>query len=111
MKTTLKPFPPAKSAEEEEAEVDRLLGDQLLFNVDDPQKRGGPSPQVIFRARRAGLIELVDMGGLTKLSRATMKLIMMKGLPRIPFLYGKQGTEQAAKELAARKLIGKGKRA
>jgi|SRR5580693_5960791 hypothetical protein len=100
-------FKPAISPEEEE--IDRLLGDQLLFDVTDPQKFGGPSVPVIHRAERAGLIELVRTGGRTKVSRATMKLIMMKGLPRIPFLYGKQGV--AAKEVAAQKLIARGKRA
>ena len=63
MKAAIKPFPSA----EEEAEIDRLLGDQLLFDVDEPQKRGGPSPPVIFRAERAGLIELLRNGGRTKL--------------------------------------------
>ena len=96
-------FKSATSPEEEE--IDRLLGDQLLFDVTDPQRFGGPSVPVIHRAERAGLIELVRTGGRTKVSRATMKLIMMKGLPRIPFLYGKQGAA------AARKLIEKGKRA
>ena len=96
-------FKPATSPEEEE--IDHLLGDQLLFDLDEPQKRGGPSEQVIRRAERAGLIELLRTGGRTKLTRATMKLIMMEGLPRIPFFYGKQGVA------AAQKLPGKGKRA
>ena len=76
---------PVKSAEEEE--IDRLLGDRALFDVGDPQKFGGPSPQVLYRARRAGMIETVEMGGLTKLSRATMKRLLLKGLARVPLYY------------------------
>ena len=90
MKTTTKSLPPKKSPEEEaeeEEEIDRLLGDRALFDVDDPQKFGGPSPPVIYRARRAGMIELVDVGGRTKISRATMKSLLLKGLGRVDFYY------------------------
>jgi hypothetical protein len=86
MKTTAKSLPPKKSPEEE-AEIDRLLGDRALFDVTDPQKFGGPSPPVIFRARRAGMIETVPSGGRTKLSRATMKGLLLKGLGRVDFYY------------------------
>jgi hypothetical protein len=85
MKAVLNSLPPAKSPEEEE--IDRLIGDRVLFDVDDPQKFGGPSPPVIYRARRAGMIELVDVGGRTKLSRATMKRLLLKGLGRVDFYY------------------------
>jgi hypothetical protein len=71
MKAALKPLSPAKSPEEEE--IDRLLGTLALFDVSDAKKFGGPSVPVIFRARRAGMLELVDVGGRTKISRATMK--------------------------------------
>jgi hypothetical protein len=85
MKTAAKSVASVKSPEEEE--IDRLLGERALFDVGDPQKFGGPSPQVIYRARRAGMIETVEMGGLTKLSRATMKRLLLKGLGRVPFYY------------------------
>jgi hypothetical protein len=85
MKAALNSLPPAKSPEE--VEIDRILGDRALFDVTDPQKFGGPSPPVIYRARRAGMIELVDVGGRTKLSRATMKRLLLKGLGRVDFYY------------------------
>ena len=44
---------------------------------------------VIFRARRAGMLELVDVGGRTKISRATMKRLLLKGLGAGSFYYGK----------------------
>jgi hypothetical protein len=85
MKTASESLALVKSPEEEE--IDRLIGDRALFDVDDPQKFGGPSPPVIYRARRAGMIELVDVGGRTKLSRATMKRLLLKGLGRVDFYY------------------------
>jgi hypothetical protein len=85
MKTASESVALAKSPEEQE--IDRLLGDRALFDVDDPQKFGGPSPPVIYRARRAGMIELVDVGGRTKISRATMKRLLLKGLGRVDFYY------------------------
>jgi hypothetical protein len=85
MKAVLKSLPPAKSPEE--VEIDRVLGDRALFDVTDPQKFGGPSPPVIYRARRAGMIELVDVGGRTKISRATMKRLLLEGLGRVDFYY------------------------
>lgn len=85
MKAALNSLPPAKSPEE--VEIDRILGDRALFDVTDPQKFGGPSPPVIYRARRAGMIELIDVGGRTKLSRATMKGLLLKGLGRVDFYY------------------------
>jgi hypothetical protein len=85
MKAVLKFLPPAKSPEE--VEIDRILGDQALFDIDDPQKFGGPSPPVLYRARRAGMIETVPSGGRTKLSRATMKSLLLEGLGRVDFYY------------------------
>jgi hypothetical protein len=85
MKAALKSLPPVKSPEEEE--IDRLLGDLALFDIADAKKFGGPSVPVIFRARRAGMIELVDVGGRTKISRATMKGLLLKGLGRVDFYY------------------------
>jgi hypothetical protein len=85
MKAVLNSLPPAKSPEE--VELDRILGDRALFDITDPQKFGGPSPPVIYRARRAGMIELVDVGGRTKISRATLKRILLEGLGRVAFYY------------------------
>jgi hypothetical protein len=33
------------------------------------------------------MIELVDVGGRTKISRATMKRLLLKGLGRVDFYY------------------------
>ena len=79
--------PPRERSPEEVAEIDRLIGDRALFDIDEPQKFGGPSPPVIYRARRAGMIELVDVGGRTKISRATMKRLLLEGLGRVDFYY------------------------
>jgi hypothetical protein len=40
-----------------------------------------------FFARRAGMLDLVDVGGRTKISRATMKRLLLKGLGRVDFYY------------------------
>ena len=85
MKSASEPVPPKKSPEE--AEIDRLLGDRALFDITDAKMFGGPSPPVIFRARRAGMIELVEVGGRTKISRATMKRLLLEGLGRVDFYY------------------------
>ena len=85
MKTASESLASVKSVEEEE--IDRLLGDRALFDITDAQKFGGPSPPVVFRARRAGMIELVDVGGRTKISRATMKRLLLKGRGRVDFYY------------------------
>jgi hypothetical protein len=95
MKTALKSLPPVKSPEEEE--IDRLLGDLALFDIADAKKFGGPSVPVIFRARRAGMIELVDVGGRTKISRATMKRLLIKGLGRVDFYYANSKPNGAKK--------------
>jgi hypothetical protein len=97
MKALLKSLPPAKSPEEEEVELDRLLGDLALFDITDPQKFGGPSPPVLYRARRAGMIETVEVGGRTKLTRATMKRLLLKGLGRVDFYYPNSAPKGAKK--------------
>jgi hypothetical protein len=80
---------PEKSAEEQD--VERLLGDRVLFDMSDPQKFGGPSTAVIYRARRAGMIGTVNSSGRTKLTRATMKKILLEGLSVVRFQYEKTG--------------------
>ena len=88
------PAPPTKSPEE--VEVDRLLGDRALFDISDAQVFGGPSPPVLYRAWRGGMIELVRTGGRTKLSRATMKRILLEGLGRVDFYYSKPKRKKSA---------------
>jgi hypothetical protein len=96
MKSASKAAPPAAAAKSpDEEEIDRILGSRLLFDVTEPQKFGGPSPPVIFRARRAGMIDLIDSGGRTKLTRATMKRLVTEGLGRVDFYYGKQAKRTA----------------
>jgi hypothetical protein len=69
---------------EQDADLDRLLGDKLLFNLGAPQALGGPSKPSIYRARKAGLIEFVKNGNRSMLTRATMKKILIEGLGPIP---------------------------
>jgi hypothetical protein len=88
--------PVAPTPSPQEVEIDRLLGDRALFNITDLQKFGGPSSPVLYRARRAGMIELVDVGGRTKISRATVKRILLEGLGRITFIYGKGAKSEEA---------------
>jgi hypothetical protein len=97
MKAASKSASPAVRARSlEEEEIDRILGSRLLFDVTEPQEFGGPSPPVIYRAERAGMIELIRTGGRTKLTRATMKRIALEGLGPVRFLYGKQGEKKSA---------------
>jgi hypothetical protein len=83
-----------------EAELDRILGDRVLFKLKSLQKFGGPSVQTLYRAARLGIIELVKNGSSTDLTRETTKRILLKGLGPVPFVYGKQA---AAKVVTAQK--------
>jgi hypothetical protein len=68
-----------------EAEIDRLLGDKLLFDMKAPQAFGGPSPATLYRAVRANLFPVVRNGGRTRLTRVTMKKILLEGVGYIPW--------------------------
>ena len=52
--------------EELDAELDRILGNRLLFDLDEPQRYGGPSVPTLYRMRRDGLIEFTKSGGLVE---------------------------------------------
>jgi hypothetical protein len=84
----------------DEAELDRVLGGKANFTVKEVQRLGGPSPQTLYRARQAGLIEFVRNGMSNTLTRGTMKHILLHGLGPISFVYGKQGANRSAKESA-----------
>ena len=64
----------------------------------EAQEFGGPSPSVVYRAARCGMIELTRIGGNTKIPRSEMKRILLDGLGRVPFVYekGKTSSEEAA---------------
>jgi hypothetical protein len=68
-----------------EAEIDRLLGDKLLFGMTAPQAFGGPSPATLYRAVRANIFPVVRNGGRTQITRATMKKILLEGVGYIPW--------------------------
>ena len=63
-----------------EAELDRILGDRLLFDLPEPQKYGGPSVPTLYRMRQDGLIDFVKSGCRSKLNRPTMKRLLGKGV-------------------------------
>jgi hypothetical protein len=84
-----------------EAEIDALLGPLALIHITAVQKYGGPSPPTIYRAEKAGLIELVRNGQRTSLTRAALKAILLDGLGPVQFLYGQQA---ANKQLALARL-------
>jgi hypothetical protein len=67
---------------EADAEVDRILGDRLLFDLNEPQRYGGPSVPTIYRWRNAGLLQFVKSGSRSKLNRLTMKRLLGKGIAR-----------------------------
>jgi hypothetical protein len=69
---------------EQDADLDRLLGEKLLFDLKAPQRLGGPSKPSIYRARGAGLVEFVKNGNRSMLTRATMNKILREGLGHIP---------------------------
>jgi hypothetical protein len=68
-----------------ETDIDRLLGKKALFNMRELKPLGGPSSPTLYRARRAGIIETVQNGGRTTLTRATVKRILLEGLGSIPW--------------------------
>jgi hypothetical protein len=88
--TAHRPTPSAETARkieaqgEQDVDLDRLLGDKLLFDLKAPQRLGGPSKPSIYRARGAGLVEFVKNGNRSMLTRATMKKILREGLGQIP---------------------------
>ena len=63
-----------------DAELDRILGDKLLFDLTEPQKYGGPSVPTLYRMRRGGLLDFTKSGGLSKLNRPTMKRLLGRGV-------------------------------
>jgi hypothetical protein len=67
-----------------DADLERRLGDKLLFDLKAPQTLGGPSRPTLYRARDAGIIEFVKNGNRSLLTRATMKKILREGLGHIP---------------------------
>lgn len=68
--------PEAAPPDEADAELDRLLGDKLLFDLNEPQRFGGPSRPTLDRWRKAGRIEFTKSGGRSKLNRRTMKRLL-----------------------------------
>jgi hypothetical protein len=90
------PMPAVKPENADEAEVERLLGKRALFKMREVTEMGGPSVPTLQRARRQGKIEVVRNGVSADLTRATVKLILTKGLGPISFLYGKEGAKKSA---------------
>jgi hypothetical protein len=66
---------PTTIDEEPDAELDRILGNKLLFDLTEPQRYGGPSVPTLYRMRRDGRIEFTKSGTLSKLNRETMKRV------------------------------------
>ena len=66
--------------EELDTELERILGDRLLFDLTEPQRYGGPSVPTLYRWRREGQIDFTKSGALSKLTRPTMKRILGKGV-------------------------------
>jgi hypothetical protein len=77
-----------------EDEIDALLGSLALIRIANVQKYGGPSPPTLYRAEKAGLIELVRNGQRTSLTRAALKAILLDGLGPVQFLYGQQAEKK-----------------
>ena len=63
-----------------DAELDRILGERLLFDLTEPQRYGGPSVPTLYRMRRDGLIEFTKSGALSKLNRPLMKRLLGRGV-------------------------------
>ena len=77
--------PDIDAQDEPGADLERILGDKLLFDLRAPQAFGGPSSPTLYRALNAGLLPVVKNGNRTMLTRATMKKILLKGLGAIPW--------------------------
>jgi hypothetical protein len=63
-----------------DAELDRILGERLLFDLTEPRRYGGPSVPTLYRMRRDGLVEFAKSGCRSKLTRPTMKRLLGKGV-------------------------------
>jgi hypothetical protein len=77
-----------------EYEVNLVLGDRLLIPIQSMQEYGGPSPPTLYRAEQEGLIALIRNGRRTFLTRAQAKVILIDGLGKVSFVYGKQYEER-----------------
>ena len=86
-----------KSLDEEE--TDHVLGPKLLFSFDEIHEMGGPTRQTLTRAANEKLFEVVRNGASVRVTRATAKQILLKGLGPISFLYGK-GRAKKPEEVA-----------
>ena len=88
--------PAVKPESRDEEEVERLLGERALFKMREVTVLGGPSVPTLQRAVREGKIRVVKNGASADLTRATVKLILTKGVGPISFLYGKGGAKKSA---------------
>lgn len=73
---TTNPMAEAAPPDEAVAELDRFLGDRVLFDLDEPKRFGGPSVPTLYRWKKLRLIEFTKSGGRTKLNRETMKRVL-----------------------------------
>ena len=67
-------------------DLDRLLGDKMLFDLRSRRRYGGPSrADALSSQARTAFIEVVKNGNRSMLTRATMKKILTEGLGPIPW--------------------------
>jgi hypothetical protein len=65
------------------ADLDRLLGDNALFKLNEASRKLRVSMPTLYRAMRAGRVPYVMNGSRRALTRPVMKRLLREGIGRI----------------------------
>jgi excisionase family DNA binding protein len=71
----------ASAPDEATADLDRILGDDALFLLNEASKRLRLSMPTIYRAMRLGRIPFVMVGSRRAITRPVMKRLLREGIP------------------------------
>jgi hypothetical protein len=76
------PFPDC-AKDEAAADLDRILGDNALFMLNEARPKLRISMPTLYRAMRAGRIPYVWVGSRRAITRPVMKRLLREGIGRI----------------------------
>jgi hypothetical protein len=67
----------------DEADLDRILGDDAVFMLDEVSRKLHLSVPTLYRGMQLGIIPYVKIASRRALTRATMKRLLTEGVPPI----------------------------
>jgi hypothetical protein len=73
----------ASTRAEENADLDRILGDHALFKLNEVSKKLRISMPTLYRAMRSGRVPYVMNGGRRALTRPVMKRLLREGVGQL----------------------------